>query len=268
MLERAHEDLAAYVLGRLDPEEAERFRLHLADCDRCRVEEGALRSVITVLRGTRPSAPPADLEARTLAAVAAAAGAGSSTRDVSVAASAPPAVEAPARPRDELAARRRRLPKVAAAAAAVAAGLVVAFVVGAGTEEDTVTTAANTRTVTRTDTRLPGELEKTATLTGDGFSAAARVNVIGPGRLVEVKSDTVPIIPKGTYYELWFVGSGDAPGTPNRISAGTWHPDTRGITDVRFLIAADPELFPDIEVTEEPPDGDPAPSGRVVLASS
>ena len=270
MPERAHEDLAAYVLGRLYPEEAERFRLHLADCDRCRAEEGELRSVSTMLRGTRPSAPPADLEARTLAAVAvaAAAGAGSSTPNASIAASAPPAVEAPALPRDELAARRRRLPEIAAAAAAVAAGLVVAFVVGAGTAEDTTTTAADTRTVTRPDTRLPGEPEKTATLTGDGFSAAARVNVIGPGRLVEVKSDTVPIIPKGTYYELWFVGPGDTPGTPNRISAGTWHPDTRGITDVRFLIAADPELFPDIEVTEEPPDGDPAPSGRVVLASS
>lgn len=117
------------------------------------------------------------------------------------------------------------------------------------------------------DTRLPGEREKSATLTGDGFRADARVNVIGPGRLVEIKSDTVPVIPKGTYYELWVVGPGDAPGRPNRISAGTWHPDSRGVTDVRFLIAADPQRFPDIEVTREPPDGDPRPSGRVVLMS-
>ncbi len=60
----------------------------------------------------------------------------------------------------------------------------------------------------------------------------------------------------------------DAPKAPNHISAGTWHPDKRGITDVRFLIAADPEKLPRIEVTREPPDGDPRPSGRVVLAST
>lgn len=54
----------------------------------------------------------------------------------------------------------------------------------------------------------------------------ARQHVVGPGRLVEVKSDTVP--------------------------------DKRGITAARFLIAADPEKFPDIEVTREPGDGDPA----------
>jgi len=99
-------------------------------------------------------------------------------------------------------------------------------------------------------TELAGTEEKSATLAGDGFQASAQVNVIGPGRLVEVKSETVPIIPKGTYYELWFVGPGDTPNRPNRISAGTWHPDKKGITDVRFLIAADPEKFPDIEVTE------------------
>ncbi len=158
---------------------------------------------------------------------------------------------------------------MAALAAAAAAGIAVAFVLGARTAEDATKTVARVKTVTVPDTALPGEEEKTATLAGDGFQAAARVNLIGPGRLVEVKSDTVPSIPEGTYYELWFVGPGDSPKTPkNRISAGTWPPDEREITDVRFLIAADPEKFPDIEVTREPPDGDPRPSGRVVLDSS
>lgn len=265
MPDGGHTELAAYVLGRLSAEESARFAEHLRVCERCRADEDELRAVITLLRNTAPSAPPADLEARTLAAIASLdePRVGSGPRDPRRA----PTSSAPVAALDELAIRRaRRLPRVAAGVAAVAAGLAVAFFVGAGTGQDaTDSTVAETRTVTGDP--LPGDQEKTATLSGDGFSAAARVNVIGAGRLVEVKSDTVPVIPKGTYYELWFVGPGDTPSRPNRISAGTWHPDTRGVTDVRFLIAADPELFPEIEVTEEPPDGDPAPSRRVVLTS-
>ncbi len=106
------------------------------------------------------------------------------------------------------------------------------------------------------------------TLRGAGVRAQAQVNVTGPGRVVSVKSTSVAEVPKGTYYELWFVGPGDTPGSPNRIPAGTWHPDKRGITDVRFLIAADPMIFPEIEVTKEPPDGNPASSGDVALRSN
>ena len=287
--DQPHEELAAYLLGRLDDEEAHAFRRHLAGCARCRAEETELREVATLLQGTAPSQPSADLEARTLAAVAAAAAETDATEaSATIPASAsagsappatmpasphggPPAPAPPAPPTDELAARRerRRGPRAAALVAAVAAGLAVAFVLGAGTAEQTTRTVAEPpRTVTVPDTELAGTEEKSATLEGDGFQASAQVNAIGPGRLVEVKSETVPIIPKGTYYELWFVGPGDAPNRPNRISAGTWHPDKKGITDVRFLIAADPEKFPDIEVTKEPPDGDPRPSGNVVLAST
>lgn len=262
MSDSVHTQLAAYVRGRLSPEESASFAEHLATCERCRADEADLRAVSTLLQDTAPCAPPAHVEARTLAAVAAL-----DERRADPAAAAPPASGARAATPDELAPRRRtrRPVGIVATVGAVAAGLAVAFVVGAGTAKERTTTVAETRTVV--DGSLPGEQEKTAELMGDGFSAAARVNAIGEGRLVEVKSDTVPIIPKGTYYELWFVGPGDTPRTPNRISAGTWHPDERGRTDVRFLIAADPELFPDIEVTEEPPDGDPAPSRRVVLTS-
>lgn len=156
---------------------------------------------------------------------------------------------------------------------AAAAGLALAFLLGTGAATDTTTTVAQaprivTAVKTVPDTSLPGAEEKTTTLRGDGVRAQAQVNVTGPGRVVSVKSESVARAPKGTYYELWFVGPGDAPGAPNRISAGTWHPDKRGVTDVRFLIAADPSIFPEIEVTKEPPDGDPAPSGDVVLRSN
>jgi len=63
----------------------------------------------------------------------------------------------------------------------------------------------------------------------------------------------------------------DRSPTASGVPVGTVRSRTyykKGITDVRFLIAADPEKFPNIEVTEEPPDGDPRPSGNVVLAST
>ncbi len=72
--DQPHEELAAYLLGRLDDEEANAFGRHLAGCARCRAEETELREVATLLQATAPSQPSADLEALTLAAVAAVAG--------------------------------------------------------------------------------------------------------------------------------------------------------------------------------------------------
>ena len=257
MPEQTHELLGAYLLGRLDAAETAAFRHHLAGCERCRAEEAELAEVAVLLQRTSPVAPPEGLEARVLAAVA----------DAARRAPRDPVPGALDLPGDELGARRsRRGLRAAGAGLAVAAGLALAFLLGSGTATDTTTTIAQApRTVT--DTSLPGSEEKSVTLRGDGVRAEAQVNVTGPGRVVSVKSMSVPEIPKGTYYELWFIGPGDSPRAPNRISAGTWHPDKRGVTDVRFLIAADPAKFPGIEVTREPPDGDPAPSGAVVLRS-
>ncbi len=50
----------------------------------------------------------------------------------------------------------------------------------------------------------------------------------GIGRVIEFRSDDLAILPKGEYYELWFVGPGDSRRKSNRISAGTFHPDPRG----------------------------------------
>ncbi|MGH9270747.1 MAG: anti-sigma factor, partial [Ilumatobacteraceae bacterium] len=69
----------------------------------------------------------------------------------------------------------------------------------------------------------------------------------------------------GDLYEVWFVGPGDAPDTPNRISAGTFHPDPDGRSQVTFAAAVDPALFPIVEITAEPGNGNPLPTGPVVL---
>lgn len=67
-------------------------------------------------------------------------------------------------------------------------------------------------------------------------------------------------------YECWYVGPGDTPDHPNRVTAGTFRVDPDGQADVRMWAAVDPKKFPIMQVTAEPANGDPASSGRVVLA--
>jgi hypothetical protein len=53
----------------------------------------------------------------------------------------------------------------------------------------------------------------------------------------------------------------------NRISAGTFHPDEQGRSDVELTAAADPALYPVLSVTPEPADGNPKRTGPEVLRS-
>ncbi len=101
--------------------------------------------------------------------------------------------------------------------------------------------------------------------TGSGATADLSVVATGIGRVVRLRTEALEILPTGEYYEVWFVGPGDRPGDPDRISAGTFHPDDEGNTDVVLAAAVDPELYPVVEVTSEPGDGDPGVSGPVVL---
>ena len=89
--------------------------------------------------------------------------------------------------------------------------------------------------------------------------------MIGIGRTVDLESDSLKILPKGEYYEVWFVGPGDTPAKPNRISAGTFHPDDEGRSKVELTAAVDPSKYPELSVTAEPGDGNPAPNGPEVL---
>lgn len=86
----------------------------------------------------------------------------------------------------------------------------------------------------------------------------------GIGRVVRLETDDLPILPKGEFYEVWFVGPGDSAASPNRISAGTFHPDDDGSSRVTFAAAVDPALFPAVAVTAES-DRDPRPSATEVL---
>jgi hypothetical protein len=115
-----------------------------------------------------------------------------------------------------------------------------------------------------------GTLELQAVLSdprGGPVTGSARVAKTGIGRVIVFRSNELPILPKGEYYELWFVGAGDSRTRPNRISAGTFHPDEDGRSHVRFAAAVDPKKYPVLSVTAEPGDGNPAWTGPEVLRS-
>ena len=148
--------------------------------------------------------------------------------------------------------RSRRILQVVA----VAASLGVGFAVGAQVQSAVIEEAASRAGVV--------EFDQSITAADSG-----RVNVegrlVGIGRIVDLSSSDLPILPKGEFYEVWFVGPGDTFESQNRISAGTFHPDTEGKTDVVLTAAVDPRLYPILVITAEPSDGDPRPSDTEIL---
>ena len=147
---------------------------------------------------------------------------------------------------------RRFVPFVAAAAA------VAAFFIGG---------ALKNQSSTGRNLLAGGVVEFQTTLTGPGGESTAAVTGIrtGIGRIVQLRTRSLPILPKGEFYELWFIGPGDTPGSPNRISAGTFHPDENGRSDVDLTAAVNPDLYPRIAITAEPKGGNPSPHGPDVL---
>jgi len=235
-----HLDIAAYLLGRLEPGERASFEQHLASCPECRLQHLELSPVVELLMLAAPRVEvPQGLEARTLLAVERAARQEEPARTA-----------VPVRRRSLL---PRRLVFGLAPAVALAA-LALAFVLGRQAAGD----------------ESPGTAELEAVLVrpdGGVVAASARVVKTGIGRVISFRSEELPILPTGEYYELWFVGPGDTPRRPNRISAGTFHPDEQGRSHVTFAAAVDPAKYPVLSVTAEPGDGNPRPAGLDVLRS-
>ena len=226
-----HLDVAGYAMGSLGEDERAAFAAHLGTCDSCRRELEDLLPAVGLLALTDPELPepPPGLEARTILAVERAAGA------------TPP--QRRSRPRLR---RRRRLVPAVAGCLAVAAALGLAL---RGEDDD----------------RTP-PVEAAADLRGGNRAASISLVKTGIGRVVKLRSDDLPILPTGEYYEVWFVGPGDRPGRPNRISAGTFHPDDDGRSSVTFAAAVDPHKYTRMAVTAERGDGDPSPARRDVLS--
>jgi anti-sigma-K factor RskA len=119
--ERWADASGAYVLGALEPAEAERYAEHLRDCPACEDEVRSLRSVAEALPASAPQVIPApDLKARVMAEV---------EREAAVlAAASGAAADRPAPARRSW--WRLSPPRVAVAGLALAAVIAVALVIG------------------------------------------------------------------------------------------------------------------------------------------
>jgi anti-sigma-K factor RskA len=225
-------DAAAYVLGALEPEELEAFRLHMEGCAACREEVAALQQVADALPATAPPvAAPAERRRRVIEAVS------DEPKD------AAPATDEPGEPgpRPVPRPRRRRfaVPRpVAVVAAVVAAALVIAGVVVLATGG-----SSGTRVIH-------------ASVVGPG---AAELRVTGDRGELVVSHFRVP--PTGRIYQVWLARPHEAPAPTSTLFSVT----TDGNGEVG--LAGDLHGVSEVLVTAEPLGGSPAPTTTPLITA-
>ena len=170
-------------------------------------------------------------------------------------AEAGPTPEQVAALRDQVAASRRRPERGRWRLLAAAAALLVAGTgIGVG--------AATWISADDEDLLARGSEEFVAELTGPaGERVAIEGDAAPEGRIITLRSDTLPAVPYEQYYELWFLSDG---ADATWVSAGTFHPDDQGNTVVVLHAAVDPSVAGEVRITREPRDGNPAPSDDLV----
>jgi hypothetical protein len=245
--ELIHPDAAGWVLGVLEPEDADRFVGHLPSCADCRAvvaEFGPTARMLATAAQAEPPLtvlPPADLEARTLAAVAQAAAAARRTdRRVHRA-------DLRVRRADRLSRWRDWPVRVVS----LAAGIVVAAAVSAGFLLSGSSPAqAYTTTLHPVAAAAVAPSGQTVeTQTSNGWS-------------VKLTAAHLPELKSGQVYECWWSGPG------NKLSsAGTFTVGSSGAASVQMWTAAGPDDFPTVRITVVNA-GQANQLGRVVLTGT
>ncbi len=234
-----HEELessvAAWVLGALDPDEAEVVRSHAEACPTCRELAARLRRVVGALAlAVEEAAPPPRLRERVLAAAAAT----SSPAGSPVARR--PIAKAPALRQSGF----RRMPAYALAAVAVLA-LLVGVVIGQ---------------VVHTPQTAATQVARFS-LSGHQDMSGATASVI------DLKSDGVALVDfrglpqpgTGRVYEVWLI-----PSVGNPVPVAVFVPDGNGARTV--LVDRSLTGYTVMAVTNEPgPDGSQAPTQQPQL---
>lgn len=182
-------ELGAYALGALEPDEAQRVEAHLEGCDGCRSELEQLSFASSLLRTPVARAFAAETEPDPALVEKALAGV-ASTRI----------------------AQTRKLRRLGSAAAASSAGLLAAI---------GVAVALGTRPA---DSFAPtGQATALQAATGIAAAASVRLSPRPWGTQVDLRTEQMPALPPGAYYEVWLVR---ADGT--RVAAGTFRPTSPG----------------------------------------
>jgi anti-sigma-K factor RskA len=242
-----HVEIAVYLLGKLEADEAAAFEAHLAGCRDCRRQLEEFRSLPELLATATPAIPlPDALRDRTLAAVRQSA-AQAEPAPAAPAAEAPaPAAPAPALPRRPW--WRRRWLVIAVAAAALMAALAVPGALLLFGDDG-------------------GEVTRLTLVAAEGGSGRGQVIVTqtAAGRTFDVRIQGLRPPPPGSLYELWAVHPNDTLERPQRVSLGTFTTGADGSAHLTAFTAAPADRFPVVGVTQEPVDGNPARTGPRTL---
>jgi anti-sigma-K factor RskA len=244
----AHPNLAAFVLGGLEPEEAAEIRRHIASCTDCQSELEELRKVNRALEAAPPpAAPPAYLKGEILSRVRA-----ERLSPSSKAGAAEASTSLKEQRRSHRTPRFNRfkelrivLPSVAAAAlvAVIALGVFFGFL-----RED-----APVATI-----QLIPTPQEAVGLKGYWGVAEIRPQPSG-NQQVELKLNNFEEPKPNSYYELWFV-SGE-----KRISAGSFTSVGKGETRVLLNVPPEASNYRTLLITEEHVGKGPAPGREVAL---
>ncbi len=231
--ELAHPEAAGWVLGILDPDDADQFRRHVWYCRDCQAAVAELGPAARLLQTAAPAAaPPAGLQARTLAGVTQAAAAAR---------------------RGERHSRWRgwnvRMLALAAAvvfAAAVSAGLLLSR-------------------------PAPAEAYTVALHSQPGLPAAAQAasgravaTQTGSGWSIQLTVAHLADLGRGRFYECWWVGPGNHPVL---ISAGTFTVGPSGTATVQMWTAANPDTFSAVRITTET-SANTSQRGQIILSGT
>jgi anti-sigma factor RsiW len=237
--------VGAYLLGALEPDEAERFEAHLADCPVCRRDVEDLRVAADALPVSVPLIrPPAALKDRIMSVVneeaelLAAAG-----RRADEAGERPPAED-----RSSAVGRRRRSggrslggwllrPGVALACALV-------LLVAGGAAGVLLSRGDDTRTVIA-QTRAP--------------DADVRLEIHEDGSMLV--AENMPAPPSGRIYQVWL----KRPGKDPEPTSVLW--STRGDGSAEVAVPGSLEGVEAVLVTDEPPGGSEEPTKPPVITA-
>ena len=241
-----HLEVAAYLLGKLEADEAERFEAHLEDCADCRRHLEELGGLPALLAQAAPATTlPDALRARTLTAVRERAAATTAAEVAETgAAQETGAAEAPVPLRRPWWRQRWVLAAVAAALVLALAVPGALLVFGGG-----------------------GDVTRLALVAAEGVQGRGQVTITrtDAGRSFDVRIEGLDPPPAGSLYELWAVNPQDTLERPQRVSLGTFTVGPDGGAHLTGFTAAPADQFPVVGVTLEPVDGNPARTGPRVL---
>ncbi len=231
--EELESNLAAWVMGALDREEADAVQAHVEGCASCRETVARLQRAVGALPlAVEEVAPPARLRERILVAAAASGGSAAAPSRVRKRVAAPARI-------NPFAPLFNRLP-VYAAAAAVIVALVAGVVAGELAGRQTTPPSQVTR----------------FTLSGHQSLAGAKATVIDlkSDGLALVDFSGLPALGQGRVYEVWLITSGGRPDP-----AAVFVPDSNGSKVV--LVNRALQGYVQMAITDEAgPDGSQAPT--------